>query len=51
MLFFWQLTVKQVLNPRQEEVEFYSTIVPPTDVILSKGEGVDAIKVDKNDLG
>ena len=42
--------MKPVLNPRQEEVEFYSTSVPPTDVILRRGEGVDIMEVDKDDL-
>ena len=50
MLFFWQLIVKPVLNSRQEEAEFYNTIVTPTDVILRKGEGVDVMKVDKDNL-
>ena len=50
MLFFWQLTVKQVLNPKQEEVEFYNTIIPFTDVILRRGEGVDVMEVDKDNL-
>ena len=50
MLFFWQLTVKQVLNPKMEEVEFYNTIIPFTDVILRRGEGVDVMEVDKDDL-
>ena len=50
VLFFWQLTVKLVLNLRQEEVEFYNTIVTPTYVILRRGEGVDVMEVDKDNL-
>ena len=42
--------MKPVLNLRQEEVEFYNTIAPPTDVILRRGEGVDVMEVDKDDL-
>ena len=42
--------VKPVLNLRQEEVEFCSTIVTPTYVILCMGEGVDVMEVDKDNL-
>ena len=42
--------MKPVLNPRQEEVEFYSPTVTPTDVILRRGEDVDVMEVDKDDL-
>ena len=50
MLFFLQIKVKAVLNPRKEEVEFYKSIVTPTDVILCKDKGVDVIEVDKDIL-
>ena len=42
--------VKTVLNLRIEEVEFYKSIVTPTDVILRRGEGVDIMDVDNNIL-
>ena len=43
--------MKVVLNPRQNEKEFYKTILHPTNVILTRGvEGVHAIKVDKDEL-
>ena len=46
-----QITVKAVLNPRQDEVESFDTIVHPADDILGTNiDGVDAMVVDKDDL-
>ena len=40
-----------VLNPRQDEKEFYKTILHPTDVILARSvESVNPMEVDKDDL-
>ena len=51
VIFILQLTLKVVLNLRQDEEEFYKTILHPIDVILTRGvEGVDAIEVDNDDL-
>ena len=45
------MTLKVVLNPRQDDEEFYKTILHPTDAIIVRGvEGVNAIKVDNDDL-
>ena len=49
-VIFLAFSVKLVLNSRQEKVEFYSTIVPLKDVILHRGEGVDVMEVDKDNL-
>ena len=49
MLFFMQITMKAVLNPRKEEIELYKSIINPTDVILRRGEGVDVMEVN-NDI-
>ena len=51
IIFILQLTLKVILNLRQDEEEFYKTILHPSDVILARGvEGVDAMEVDKDDL-
>ena len=46
-----QITLKVVLNLRQDEEEFYKKILHPTNVIVASGvEGVNAIEVEKDDL-
>ena len=43
--------MKVVLNPRQDEVDSFDTIVHPIDDILgSSVDGVDAMEVDKDIL-
>ena len=44
------MTVKAILNPRKDEAEFYNSIVPPTDIILCRGEGADVMEVEQDIL-